>query len=127
MTVEELLALPARLDALERCLAELGTRPRWQPVIGDAPTLALWTPELTMTELAVLPYVAAGWSGQQIADERGISERTARKHVSNILSRLGLASRTEVALWALATGQVKVEEAVRLLTQQQPHLRCGEE
>ncbi len=128
MTVEELLTLPVRVELLEMQMRELLAGPtHWQPVRADAPVLALWTPALSGVETEMLPYVAAGWSGQQIAVERGISERTVRTHISNILTKLNLTSRTEVALWALATGQVDMECAVRLMTRQQPHVACGGE
>jgi DNA-binding NarL/FixJ family response regulator len=40
--------------------------------------------------------------------ELQISERTARTHVSNILGKLGLTSRTQAALWAVRQGLVEV-------------------
>jgi len=42
--------------------------------------------------------------GSIIADTLVISERTARTHVSNVLTKLGLASRTQAALWAVREG-----------------------
>jgi DNA-binding NarL/FixJ family response regulator len=59
---------------------------------------------LTEREREVLVLVAQGLSNQQIADALVISERTARTHVSNILSKLGVASRTQAALWAIREG-----------------------
>jgi DNA-binding NarL/FixJ family response regulator len=64
--------------------------------------------ELTMRELDVLRLLGAGKSNRQIADELVISERTARTHVSNILAKLDLTSRTQAALWAVSQGLVKV-------------------
>ena len=49
---------------------------------------------------------AAGKANKEIASELGISERTARTHVSNILGKLGLSSRTQAALWAVREGLV---------------------
>lgn len=63
---------------------------------GTAPGNALAT--LTPREREVLDGVARGLSNRAIADELGITERTARTHVSNILAKLGLASRTQAAL-----------------------------
>jgi DNA-binding NarL/FixJ family response regulator len=60
--------------------------------------------ELTPRELEVLRLVGAGHANKQIAGELGISERTARTHVSNILRKLGLTSRTQAALWAVREG-----------------------
>ncbi len=48
--------------------------------------------------------MARGLSNRQIADELVISERSARTHVSNILTKLGLASRTQAALLAIRDG-----------------------
>ncbi len=59
---------------------------------------------LTPRERDVLSGVARGLSNRAIADELGITERTARTHVSNILAKLGLASRTQAALLAVQHG-----------------------
>ena len=59
---------------------------------------------LTDREREVLILVAQGLSNQQIADALVISERTARTHVSNILSKLGVESRTQAALLAIREG-----------------------
>jgi DNA-binding NarL/FixJ family response regulator len=63
--------------------------------------------ELTSRELDVLRLVAAGKPNKQIATELGISERTARTHVSRILAKLRLSSRTQAALWAVREGIVQ--------------------
>jgi DNA-binding NarL/FixJ family response regulator len=59
---------------------------------------------LTDREREVLVLVAQGLSNRQVADSLVISERTARTHVSNILGKLGVASRTQAALWAIREG-----------------------
>ena len=59
---------------------------------------------LTARECEVLALVAQGQSNNEIADALVISERTARTHVSNILGKLGLPSRTQAALWAVREG-----------------------
>lgn len=59
---------------------------------------------LTARERQALALVAEGHSNKQIAKILVISERTARTHVSNILAKLGLASRTQAALWAVREG-----------------------
>ncbi len=60
--------------------------------------------ELTPREREILALVARGNSNQEIAAELVISERTARTHVSNILRKLDLRSRTQAALWAREHG-----------------------
>ncbi|HSG41918.1 MAG TPA: response regulator transcription factor [Anaerolineales bacterium] len=59
---------------------------------------------LTDRELDVLNLVAQGLTNQEIADQLVISEGTVRTHVSNILSKLHLANRTQAALYALREG-----------------------
>lgn len=56
---------------------------------------------LTERELEVLSLVGRGRSNKEIATDLGITERTARTHVSNILGKLGLQSRTQAALYAV--------------------------
>jgi len=65
--------------------------------------------ELTEREVQVLGLVAQGLSNQEIADHLVISERTVRKHVSNVLGKLHLANRTQATLYAIRTGIVEPE------------------
>jgi DNA-binding NarL/FixJ family response regulator len=66
---------------------------------------------LTDRETEVLRAVARGWSNQEIADRLVISEATVKTHVSSILSKLNLPSRTRAALYALKIGLVSLDEA----------------
>ena len=59
---------------------------------------------LTERERQVLALVASGAANKAIGTALSISERTARTHVSNILMKLGLGSRTQLALWAVREG-----------------------
>jgi len=59
---------------------------------------------LTPRERDVLALVAQGLPNRAIGDALGITERTARTHVSNILAKLGLTSRTQAALYAVDQG-----------------------
>ena len=61
---------------------------------------------LTSRERDVLILVAQGRSNREIADELVISERTARTHMSNVLRKLQLTSRTQAALVAVHQGLV---------------------
>ena len=65
---------------------------------------------LTERELDVLRYVARGLSNQAIADQLIVSERTVRTHISNILSKLHLANRTQAALYALRQGFATLDD-----------------
>ena len=66
--------------------------------------LPLTKEPLTEREMDVLNLVAQGLTNQEIADQLIISEGTVRTHVSNILSKLQLANRTQAALYALREG-----------------------
>ncbi len=77
-----------------KVLQELA-RPATRPDTGEA---------LTERELEVLRLVALGRSNRAIGEELVISEATVRTHVSNILAKLHLASRTQAALYALREG-----------------------
>lgn len=71
------------------------------------------TPEmretLTARETDTLRHLARGLANREIADEMGVSEMTIKTHVSSILSKLGLKSRTQAALFALREGLVGLE------------------
>lgn len=65
---------------------------------------------LTERETTVLKLVAQGYSNRDIADELTVSEATVRTHVSHILAKLELSSRTQAALYALRKGLVSLYE-----------------
>jgi len=66
------------------------------PRPADAPV-----EQLTEREMDVLRLIAKGKSNKEIADTLIISEKTVKTHVSNILSKLHLADRTQAAIYAL--------------------------
>lgn len=85
-----------------RLMEELNpSRPRHVPV----------QEALSEREVEVLKLVARGFSNQRIAEELIISPKTAKTHVSNILSKLGLASRTQAAVYALKEKLITPAEA----------------
>lgn len=87
--------------AIARKLLQELSRPSEQPP----------TPEpLTEREVEVLQLVARGRSNREIAGKLTISEATARTHVSNILHKLHLASRTQAALYALREGLASLDD-----------------
>lgn len=87
---------------IARKLLQEMSRPMQKPPTADP---------LTEREVEVLRLVAQGRSNQEIADELVISEATVRTHVSNILSKLHLASRTQAALYALKEGLASLDDA----------------
>ena len=84
-----------------KLLLELAQPPKQQPLTAEP---------LTERELEVLRLVAQGCSNKEIALQLSISELTARTHVSNILGKLHLASRTQAALYALQKGISSLED-----------------
>jgi NarL family two-component system response regulator LiaR len=69
------------------------------------------TPDpLTEREMQVLRLVAQGRNNKDIAEELVVTEMTVRTHVSSILSKLHLASRTQAALFALKEGLASLED-----------------
>lgn len=65
---------------------------------------------LSQREMEILKLVATGQTNQEIADYLVVSERTVRTHVSNILSKLHLANRTQAALYALREGIASLDD-----------------
>lgn len=65
---------------------------------------------LTEREVEVLQLVARGKSNQEIAGVLVISEATVRTHMSNVLGKLHLASRTQAALYALREGLASLDD-----------------
>jgi NarL family two-component system response regulator LiaR len=65
---------------------------------------------LTEREVEVLTWVARGLSNQAIGARLFISERTVRRHVSNILDKLHLANRTQATLYALREGLTRLDQ-----------------
>lgn len=66
--------------------------------------------DLTPRETEVLRLLARGLANKEIARDLSIGEKTVKTHVSNILSKLGVLSRTQAALYAVRAGLVSGEE-----------------
>src|SRR5512136_1984314 len=79
--------------------------------IAHPPELQPAPEELTVREIAVLRLIAEGLSNQEIADRISVSEPTVRAHVSRILGKLHLASRTQAALYAVREGLTDADSA----------------
>lgn len=78
-----------------------------QELQGNKATAVNPFTELTERELEVLRLIADGMANQEIADALVIGERTVKSHVSNILSKLHLADRTQAAVYAWREGIVR--------------------
>jgi DNA-binding NarL/FixJ family response regulator len=63
--------------------------------------------DLTAREREVLALVVAGMANKQIARRLGISEKTVKGHLTNLFQRIGVADRTQAALWAERTGALR--------------------
>lgn len=85
-----------------KVLLELSHSPKEQRPLTKDP--------LTERELEVLRLVAQGGSNRDIAAKLVVSELTVRTHVSNILGKLQLASRTQAALYALQKGITSLDD-----------------
>jgi predicted ATPase/DNA-binding CsgD family transcriptional regulator/transcriptional regulator with XRE-family HTH domain len=102
MTLEEAIAEAERI-ALETAPAQTAVQALGQaaqPSPAGADRLSTLTPR----ERQVLVLLAQGATNRAIADALVIAERTAEIHVSNILGKLGVSSRTQAAAYALAHG-----------------------
>ncbi len=78
--------------------------------LSQPPKKPLSLDPLTDREVEVLRLLAQGKSNRDIAEQLVITEMTVRTHVSNILSKLHLASRTQAALYALREGLASLED-----------------
>jgi NarL family two-component system response regulator LiaR len=65
---------------------------------------------LTPREIEVLTLIARGRNNRGIADQLYIGEETVKTHISNILTKLHLADRTQAAIYALRSGLVPLDE-----------------
>ncbi|AWN23207.1 DNA-binding response regulator [Deinococcus irradiatisoli] len=65
---------------------------------------------LTAREVLILQLIARGHSNRRIAEDLGVGEPTVKTHVSRILGKLALESRTQAALYALKAGLATLEQ-----------------
>jgi predicted ATPase/DNA-binding CsgD family transcriptional regulator len=73
-----------------------------EPVISGPPAAPVTPPStLTPREWEIAALIARGLSNKGIADELVISPATVARHVTNILTKLGFASRAQIAAWAV--------------------------
>ena len=65
--------------------------------------------EISKPEWKVIQQVGYGFSNKEIAQKLYLSEGTVRNYLSSILSKLNLRDRTQLAIWAVQTGQITKE------------------
>ncbi len=81
--------------------------------MSGPPKKPLTVDPLTEREMEILRLIAQGCNNKEIAEKLVIAEMTVRTHVSNILSKLHLASRTQAALYALKEGLASLDDVPR--------------
>jgi DNA-binding NarL/FixJ family response regulator len=89
------------LEAARSVFERLGARPALALLDAATTTVSqLSKPPLTARELQVLRLVSTGRTNKAIADELSLSERTIDRHVTNILTKLNVRSRTAATTYA---------------------------
>ena len=94
----------AMLEASARGAAELGMKPLQAAVAASLAELRGGRSPLTDRELEVVGLVAEGLTNKEIATRLGLSVRTAENHVLNVMNKLGLDNRAQVAAWFVRAG-----------------------
>ena len=69
------------------------------PILTLAPAIEPGQTKLTRRQHEIATLIARGYTNRQIASELWLTPGTVANHVRQILTRLGLRSRTEVAVW----------------------------
>jgi DNA-binding NarL/FixJ family response regulator len=95
-------AAQLELESARATFARIGARPdlrRVETLLRPAQPVGL--PGLSAREIEVLRLIAAGKTNHAIAKELFLSERTVHRHVSNILDKLGVHSRTAAASYGI--------------------------
>jgi NarL family two-component system response regulator LiaR len=96
------LARAVRAAAVGEALIDPAVAARLVEALGDGRDER--AEELTPREREVLGLIARGFANKRIAFELGIAEKTVKSHVSNVLAKLGVADRTQAALYAARLG-----------------------
>jgi non-specific serine/threonine protein kinase len=87
-------------QAIAEALAKARSQPP-EPAIRPEPEAIDPLAPLSEGEAAVAELILGGHTNREIGAELAISERTVERHVANILNKLGLASRAQVAAWVV--------------------------
>jgi len=89
----------AMLEAANRGATELGMEPLRRRAVDALATLKAGRSPLTDRELEVAALVAEGLTNKEVATRLQLSVRTAENHVLNVMNKLGLDNRAQVAAW----------------------------
>jgi DNA-binding CsgD family transcriptional regulator len=89
----------AMLEAAERVAGELGMDPLRRRASASRAALKAGPSPLTGRELEVAALVAEGLTNKEVATRLRLSVRTAENHVLNVMNKLGLDNRAQVAAW----------------------------
>ena len=73
---------------------------------GSLPEIVIDAGPLSRREREVATLVASGGTNRQIGERLFITERTVEGHIERIMNKLGVRSRTEVAMWVVERGLV---------------------
>ena len=110
VTMDELADAMQRAARREVTFHSLVAERILRNIRGEDAAEGLLFAELTERELEVLKLIANAQTNSQIAEQLSISESTVKGYVSNILSKLHLGDRTQVAVYAWQRGLVQREE-----------------
>jgi len=88
--IESIRAVASGSQLLDQATVRLGLRRLRESDEGRVE-------ELTPQERRIFDYIGEGYSNRQIADEMFLAEKTVKNYVSNLLSKMGMARRTEAA------------------------------
>jgi DNA-binding NarL/FixJ family response regulator len=92
------IAAPENVEGLLRQLVEGGA----SPAVAHRPESKAQLAALTAREQEILRCIAAGHSNKAIARTYGLSVHTVKRHVANILGKIGVSSRVQAAMWMAA-------------------------
>jgi two-component system NarL family response regulator len=96
-------------EDLVECIRDvMGGRKRVAPAIAEKLADRISRVQLTGRELRVLRLITEGKANKEIADTLGISDATVKAHITNVLSKLQVSSRTEALAVAIKRGLVRV-------------------
>jgi DNA-binding CsgD family transcriptional regulator len=111
LTVDRFLPTTSSVDDLVDAITGAAAAPRGAATATRGPVAVL-----TPRERDVLAELLAGRDADAMSERLGVSANTARTHVQNIMSKLGVNSRSEAAAWALRAGITPAGEHVRALS-----------